>query len=97
MLNMTLKSRKHQRVNVKLENQFTKLEFFPLLNLICKCWKKINLTNLINSEFSDIYLTPVKTQLLQCNLTRDLMLYYHSYKNSIKYGRDSKPMLFWCI
>ena len=51
---MTLKSRKHQRVNVKLENQFTKLEFFPLLNLICKCWTKINLTNLINSEFSDI-------------------------------------------
>ena len=27
-----------------------------------------------------IYLTPVKTQLLQYNLTRDLMLFYHSVK-----------------
>ena len=27
-----------------------------------------------------IYLTPVKTQLLQYNLTRDLMLFYHSNK-----------------
>ena len=27
-----------------------------------------------------LYLTPVKTQLLQYNLTRDLMLFYHSYK-----------------
>ena len=29
-----------------------------------------------------IYLTPVKKQLLQFNLTRDLMLFYHS--NEIK-------------
>ena len=28
----------------------------------------------------NIYLTPVKTQLLQYNLTRDLMLFYHSVK-----------------
>ena len=27
-----------------------------------------------------IYLTPVKTQLLQYNLTRNLMLFYHSNK-----------------
>ena len=27
-----------------------------------------------------IYLTPVKTQLLQYNLTRDLVLFYHSNK-----------------
>ena len=27
-----------------------------------------------------LYLTPVKTQLLQYNLTRDLMLFYHSVK-----------------
>ena len=27
-----------------------------------------------------IYLTPVKTQLLQYKLTRDLMLFYHSNK-----------------
>ena len=27
-----------------------------------------------------IYLTPVKTQLLQYNLTQDLMLFYHSNK-----------------
>ena len=28
----------------------------------------------------EIYLTPVKTQLLQYNLARDLMLFYHSNK-----------------
>ena len=27
-----------------------------------------------------LYLTPVKTQLIQYNLTRDLMLFYHSNK-----------------
>ena len=44
-----------------------------------------------------IYLTPVKTQLLQYNLTRDLMLFYHSNKIKAKtYGRDIKPILFWC-
>ena len=35
----------------------------------------------------DIYLTPVKTQLLQYNLTRDIMLFYHS--NNLKH----KPMV----
>ena len=34
------------------------------------------IVNLINK----LYLTPVKTQLLQYNLTRDLMLLYHSNK-----------------
>ena len=27
-----------------------------------------------------VYLTPVKTQLLQYKLTRDVKLFYHSYK-----------------
>ena len=35
--------------------------------------------NCSNNNFI-IYLTPVKTQLLQYNLTRDLMLFYHSNK-----------------
>ena len=37
--------------------------------------------------FKYIYLTPVKTQRLQYNLTQDLMLFYHS--NQIKH----KPMV----
>ena len=36
----------------------------------------------------EIYLTPVKTQLLQYNLTRDLILFYHT--NKIK---KHKPMV----
>ena len=32
------------------------------------------------SKEPQIYLTPVKTQLLQYKLTRDLMLFYHSYE-----------------
>ena len=44
-----------------------------------------------------LYLTPVKTQLLQYNLTSDLMLLYHSNKIKAEtYGRDIKPILFWC-
>ena len=35
---------------------------------------------LASKSFLKIYLTPVKTQLLQYNLTRDLMLFYHSNK-----------------
>ena len=44
-----------------------------------------------------IYLTPVKTQLLQYKLTQDLMLFYHSNKiKAYTYGRDIKQILFWC-
>ena len=34
--------------------------------------------NFVGKEI--IYLTPVKTQFLQCNLTQDLLLFYHSYQ-----------------
>ena len=39
-------------------------------------------TYLISVKYflTHVYLTPVKTQLLQYNLTRDLMLFYHSVK-----------------
>ena len=39
-------------------------------------------TNKIQISIYDslLYLTPVKTQLLQYKLTRDLMLFYHSNK-----------------
>ena len=38
----------------------------------------------IDSSWLIIYLTPVKTQLLQYNLTLDLMLFCHSYQIKIK-------------
>ena len=42
----------------------------------CRAFYLFFATSFINL----IYLTPVKTQLLQYNLTRDLMLFYHSNK-----------------
>ena len=39
-----------------------------------------NKTYICKHILKHIYLTPVKTQLLQYNLTLDLMLYYHSYQ-----------------
>ena len=55
------------------------------------CWSDFGMLSLLGKHWSDyfvwltleavfIYLTPVKTQLLQYNLTRDLMLLYHSNK-----------------
>ena len=40
----------------------------------------VNIKSWRYDEITDIYLTPVKTQLLQYILTRDLMLFYHSIK-----------------
>ena len=39
-----------------------------------------DLNNVYSDQLVQVYLTPVKTQLLQYNLTRDLMLFYHSVK-----------------